>query len=330
MKDKILEEFSVLDCIISHKKLEEYVDFCLSNTISNKNNSSSHHILPVAKTLPFKKFENLKDYPWNKAELSYYNHYYAHFLLAQAINHLSVITAFCGMHKKDIILERLSENDLINESEFNDLYTNRNVLISKWRKEIISIDGVEMSRAKFYNLNRIVPQKEKDKHIKRMKENNIVHLPGVLEKLRKTKSETFINGKNLDTISAELAAETMKKEFYLESGELTTRYKENGRKISKTLNTEFLDSNGNITTLAKEKGKIIQKTLIAKGKFYYLKNVFDFTICEHLPAVEIRKICANLEKKTKENYLGQELSAQTLLIKNGKEHFIGSYVERCP
>ena len=72
-----------------------------------------------------------------------------------------------------------------------------------------------------------------------------------------------------------------------------------------------------------------QETSRNKGKWYNLKNVFDEKINIIYCAVEIRKISGGLELKTKDNYLGKNLSAKSLLIKNNKEKYIGSYVEIC-
>lgn len=326
-KSKILNEFTKLNCVINQELLEKYVDFCLQNDVGTKiiKTTSTHHILPAAKTLPFRKFSNLSENSWNKAELSYYNHYIAHFMLYEAINHFAIISSFCAMHNKDLQLGRISKNDLISEEEFTKIMLKRNLLIKEDKHQLIKIDGQIMTKAAY--VNRFKRKQNIEAISKRMRENNIVKLPGVLEKLRKTKSETIIDGKNLDTISAERSANTMKQEIILPSGEITTIYKENGKKLSKYLNEQIIDDNGNVTTIAKIKGKMHSKKLIEKGKFYKLKNVFDKSINEILSAIEIRNICGNLESKTQDNYLGKALSAQSLLKKNGKSQFIGAYVE---
>ena len=242
-RNKILKEFSALNCITNRHTLEEYVDFCLEKdvVIKKRKQTSSHHILPSAKTLPFREYSNLKENNWNKAELTYYDHYYAHFLLAKAINHIATYSAFCGMHKKDVILERLSKEDLISENEFEHIWKNRNQLISADRLTLIENDNGNLVTKAFFINSKIDWTNLKEITSKRVSGlGNPVHIPGVVDKIRKKKSSTFIDGKNLDTISAERAAETMKKEIILEDGTITTRYKENGKKLSHTLATTDL------------------------------------------------------------------------------------------
>ena len=329
-KDIIMKHFLNLNCVVNFNALEEYIDFCINNDVNTKipKETSSHHILPIAKTLPFKKFRDFNAYPWNKAELTYHNHYIAHYLLAIAINHLSILNAFTGMHNKDFENGRISHDELITKDEYAKIYKLRNTMISNYRKEKIETRYGNISRASFYYLeNKQSFERSQKQTANRMKNNNIVNLPGVLEKMRNTKKTTFIDGKNLDTIGAEKAAETMKIEFEL-NGNLTTTYKENGKKLSTYLNTELEDCNGNKTTIAKEKGKNHSKKLIAKGNFYLLKNVFDETINEILSAIDVRNISPGLEYKTKDNYLGKSKFGQNYFIARNKKNLIGLYVEK--
>lgn len=157
--------------------------------------------------------------------------------------------------------------------------------------------------------------------------NNIVNIPGVVDKIRQTKLNTIINGKNLDTISAERAADTMKKEFLDETGNITTIYKQNGKKISDYYKTQTTLPDGTITTLGSVKASKTIKLLRDKSKMYVLKNIFDDTYIKHIPAYELRKLCANLHLKTKENYLGMSLCGETILRKTNRTHLIGLYVE---
>lgn len=317
-----------MNCIVSDEHLNEYIDFCLGKSLSRKikGETTSHHILPQAKNLPFKEYKNLKEHPWNMAELTYYDHYYAHYLLMQAVNHYSVIHSFCAMHNQDVVLGRINKEDLISENEFTHWFKLRNKKISKYLNEIIEIDGKPISRAK-HNVSKIEYSSEWiDLRSKRMRgNNNIVHLEGVVDKIRKTKLEN-----NLDGISAERAAETMRKEFVDENGNITTKYKENAKKLSATLTKEFVDENGNITSLAKIRGILHGKNLRDKGKQYHLKNVFDDTFVMVLCAVEIRDISPGLTTKTKENYLGMSLFGYNRFMERGTPELIGLYVEELP
>lgn len=329
-KEIILEKFSILNCIIDSVILEQYVDFCIVNDIGKKikNRSASHHILPCAKTLPFTKYKCFNTFSWNKCELSYYNHYIAHYLLTKAVRHISIQHAFISMHNRDIKNERIRIDDLISENIYDAAYIVRNNMISEYRKEIITTEYGNISRAKYiYQINKNSFKSAHEKTSKRMKTDNIVNLPGILEKIRKTKSSTFIDGKNIDTVSAERSAETMKKEIIV-NGNVTSIYKETGKKVSKRLNSEFIDIDGNTTTIAKQRAKKQRITIRAKSDFYFLKNVFDCSFCETLCAIDIRKINLGLEHCTKENYLGKTTFAYNYYTKNNKKHFIGLYVEK--
>jgi hypothetical protein len=328
VKNRIVQEFQKLDDnIINHIKLEEYIDFCIKNNKIEKikGKTTSHHILPMAKKLPFTKFSNLKENSWNKSELSYGDHYYAHYLLTQAIDHISVLIAFSGMHMRDFRLSRISENELISTDEFNKIWENRNRKIKEHRLEIIQDDdGNKMTRAYYYSKNIKLSKSTIERMSERMSgDNNIVHKDGVVDKIRETKQKTYIDGKNLDTISAERAANTMKKEFINDKGELTTIYKENGKKIS-----EILISNG----LAKKRAQGRRERYYASPDCprVIVYNVFDESYIEEMTLNAARKISPALDTKTRENYLGMKNTAKDKLIKKGKAHLIGLYCERIP
>ena len=147
MKNKILQEF--LDSnikIISQEKLIKYIEYCLyknkNKRIKDKdgyNKTSYHHILP--KSL-FGMYKNLKQNSWNGTYLLYSDHYYAHWLLTEAIDDYGQLNAFCAMHNKDIKLDRISESDLIHPKEFQTKMEERGRKCTEWaKKEIILEDG---------------------------------------------------------------------------------------------------------------------------------------------------------------------------------------------
>lgn len=330
-KDKILNELAKLNCIKDWDRLNAYVEFCLTNhrPVKIPSQTSSHHILPRAKTLPFRQFEDLNIHKWNLAELSYYDHYMAHYMLAQSLDHLAVLHSFVAMHNKDLKLGRVSRDELIDAETYNQLFLDRNKKISSKRLELISINGETMTKAKWQNLTRTLSKEAETKLSERMTgSNNIIHKPGVLDKVRETKSTTIIDGKSLDRISAERAAETMKKVITLDNGVETTTYKEAAKKHSDTLNKQFVDDTGNEITLAQKYGKERSIRMRQQGKWYVLLNVFDASVSQRLSAVEIRSISPGLEKCTKDNYLGKSKFGQNVLIKRGKANLIGLYVER--
>lgn len=334
-KERILQEFRKLSCICSFEALDKYVEFCLShgNKPKIQGSTSSHHILPVSKTLPFKQYSNLREFTWNLAELTYYEHYYAHFLLTRAVNHLSIFTSFAGMHNKDVCMNRLNAADLIPNEEFNRIYVERNKFLSQYRSEIIETEFGKMSRASYYyrkNKHKKTYAVAAAETSKRMKENNIVNLPGIKEKMRDTKSQTFINGKNLDTLSAERAAKTMKKPFTDKDGQITTIYNQSSIKISTKVKTEFINDQGELTSIAKERTKKQKETLRSRGKWYVLKNVFNSEFSQTLSYADLRRLSPGLADKTKENYLGKSTFGSNALKKKNKENLIGLFVEILP
>lgn len=331
-KHRILQEFNILTCVIDTDTLEKYIDFCLENSHVSKipGETSTHHILPQAKTLPFGQFKNLKEHKWNAAELSYYDHYYAHYLLTLAIDHIAVLYSFVAMHNADVKNGRLSQSDLIEEATYNLIFKSRNHKISKRQKEIIEVDGIYMTRSSYHNSKiKRPPQRLRQMSDSMAGGNNIVHKDGVVNKIRSTKLNTIIDGKNLDKISSERAAQTMRAVITTESGAETTIYKLAAAKHSETLNKPFMNESGEITTLAKEYGKQRAIRMIQQGKWYILRNVFDPNLVQRLPAIEIRAISPGLEKCTKDNYLGKSKFGQNVLTKKGKASLIGLYVERC-
>ena len=317
-KAKIMKEFSVLsENIVDILALEKYVDFCITNSKKDKikGETTSHHILPAAETLPFKKFKNLKENPWNLSELTFADHYKAHYMLMKAIDHFSTVFAFAAMHNKDLKLKRISEIDLIEDCEFQKIWAKRNEKIKERLAEIVFHDGKYITRAKKRALSRKISIEERAKISKRMSgENNIIKNDGVFDKMRKTKIE-----RNMDKIGAERAAKTMK-----EKVDGVSIYDKTAMKIKE----KKLQIQENGKTLAWNANQKTHRKLREKSKKYRLLNVFDENFEKILPAYEIRRISPGLETKTQDNYLGKSKYAKTIYRKNGKENLIGLFCER--
>jgi len=140
MKTKILQELLNSNIkIMSQEKLEQYIQFCIKNNQQEKikYKTSYHHILPRKL---FEKYSNLKENPWNGTHLKHSDHYYAHWLLTEAIDDYGQLSAFCAMHNKDTKLGKIEEKDLISEDEFQKKMEERNKEISKDKLKI-QIDG---------------------------------------------------------------------------------------------------------------------------------------------------------------------------------------------
>jgi len=208
---KILNEFKNSNIkILSLNRLNQYINFCLDKNQSNKikGKTSYHHILPQSKSC-FPEFKDLKSNPWNGTHLLYSDHYYAHWLLTEAIDDYGQLSAFCAMHNKDLKLGRINESDLISSSEFQKKMEERGKKFTKWDNQ--------------YGKNRKLKQKE-TKNSKEWKETvgkeaiikanqtkikNGSHILGA-KKAAKTKLNTFINGVSLSKIYSQKQQQVMK------------------------------------------------------------------------------------------------------------------------
>jgi len=130
MFNRILNIFKQSNLEIkSIQKLEQYIKYCIKNNNQKriKFETAHHHILPNAL---FPELSNLRDTPWNGVYLMHFDHYYAHWLLTEALYSPSMLFAFCAMHNKDIKNNRLEEKDLIAKSDFQLKMEERGIYIS--------------------------------------------------------------------------------------------------------------------------------------------------------------------------------------------------------
>lgn len=123
MKTKILNEFLTSDLnITNNDKLIQYIDFCIdNNTSKTPTKTSHHHILPKG---IFEQYENLNGNPWNGAHLTYENHYIAHSILAEAINHPTIIGAWWGMSHVDKDTKSINGLEIIGSKKHAELFEN--------------------------------------------------------------------------------------------------------------------------------------------------------------------------------------------------------------
>jgi len=90
--------------------------------------------LPKANSC-FPQYKNLKENPWNGTYLLYSDHYYAHWLLTEAIDDYGQLSAFCAMHNKDMKLGKIEEKDLIPPEEFQKKMGERSKNHSQWYRD---------------------------------------------------------------------------------------------------------------------------------------------------------------------------------------------------
>lgn len=133
MKEFVISKLSELD-VRCYRNLNKYVDFCLSNNMSNTEGLTydRHHILPRA---TFKQFENLTNNPWNVSNLTPENHYIAHALLHLAIKNYSFASAWYAMNNKN---RRLYDGEsLLGPELYGSLIRKRNKQCSEAAKRLV-------------------------------------------------------------------------------------------------------------------------------------------------------------------------------------------------
>ena len=303
MKNKILQEFLNSNLKIkSPEKLEQYIQFCLKNNYGEKikYKTSYHHILPKAESC-FPEYKNLKIYSWNGSHLYYADHYYAHWLLSEAIDDYSILSSFCAMHNTDVKNGRIEENNLIPPDKFQKKMEES---YSK-RKEIME----------------------------KVEENGKTKQENALIKRNKTMDNTFINGKSKRKIASDKRLDTinLKENGKKISKALNKKDSKTGKTIAKLRGEKFaiqytkeIIIDGVKTTKAKEQGKRLSEKLIAKGKFFKIIKD-DLIIVEKISEKDMRNMSRSLIRATKDKPLGATPSARATMIRFGKEDLINCY-----
>ena len=290
MKNKIIKEMFDSLNIKCEEKLKEYVDFCINNNQNSiiPSKTSHHHILP---NKLFPEYSDLKENHWNGTHLLYSDHYYAHWLLTEAIDDYSMLFSFCAMHNKDFVNERLAEEDLITAEEFQTKMEERSIKHREFLNEIIVINGEELKRSEF--LSRKAAETMK----------------GDIREQAEKKRMVTIN------------------KIIIIDGEETSIAKEKSKKGLSTKRQPII-INGIETTIEKEAARKSSETQTKDGPHYDIHHINGTIIDTNVP---IRKICAisqGLPNTTKENYLGKSLRSKINLNAHNRLHLIGYYVIR--
>ena len=336
--------------IKSLDRLNEYILYCIENNQNEpiKGKTSYHHILPKADSC-FPEFKNLKVNKWNGTHLYYSEHYYAHWLLTEAISNYGQLEAFCKMHNMDIKLGRIIESDLISPEEFQEKMEERSVEHSQWYRD-------NPEKVKERNNKRLISMKKTDengvsifektgkkisttKSSKKWKDE--VGNNAVKNRLQKM-SELNENGESMFDISAKKANNT--KRQVDENG--VSIFEKTGKKISTTKSSKkwkdevgveqrkkqsnTLNSKEWIESVGIEKVKKIKESKKQNSiKKYGLYDVYTDTnllLYTNLIRLEVAKISEPLLKTSKEKPLGSTIQSKTNLIRLNKSHLIGYYV----
>jgi len=302
LKNKILQEFLNSDIkIVSQEKLEQYIEYCIYNDQKHriKGKTAYHHILP--KSL-FGDYKNLKENPWNGTHLVYSDHYYAHWLLTEAIDDYDMLYAFVKMHKQDIGNGRIIKEDLIPADEFAlivEKQTKEHIILLT--KEFIDKDGKVTSIAKEAG-----------------------------KKMTKTRNKEYLNEDGEITTSYKEGhirmAKTRTTKVIDYKGDETSIQMNATKKAKNTILKEFIDKDGNITSIAKEAGKKCSLTKLKSGKFYdvYYKDAIMYKC---IPRKDVVAISDSLLKTSQNKPLGYTQRAKISMNYRKTMHLIGLYIK---
>ena len=285
-KKFIIDKLSTLK-VINEETLIKYVDFCFNKnlgTVYKENNyskSSLHHILP--KSL-FPEYSNLKENIWNGSHLLYADHYYAHWLLTEAIDDYSQSHAFLAMHNKDSKNGRVQENELFSPDVIQQKIEGIKYKRRDFDNTIIETEFGLITNKQLANIKSSITKNDK------AWKNTIGK-----EKIEKFKidvlTEYIDDLGNITTKSKEISlksAKTMSKIIKI-NGEETTIYKQSAIKRQNTKNKEFINADNEVTNINKETGKKLSKILNSK---YFTGDSIETSI-----SIERGKKCSLTKNK---------------------------------
>lgn len=326
MKNKILQEF--LDSNIKIKNLDvlhSYIDYCLDNNQQKiiKSKSSYHHILPKAL---FEQYSILKDNPWNGSHLLYSDHYYAHWLLTEAIDDYGQLHAFCSMHNMDFRLGRIDEDDLIPKEEFQLKMEERSESQIERGKQLHTHNGVLMSRDQ--SRGKAVSESLTKTFID---ENGLetTRAKQIGAKAAETIDKEYIDEDgNVTTGRKELAkvfSATVLKEYKNEDGNVTTIALEIGRKTKEAMDDEYVNDAGDVTTARIESNKKHKETKFSNGKFFDIYSD-ETLLIEGVSQVLLYDIYFTFTRKTKEKPIANTTQEEAFIIKTNKTYLYKLYV----
>lgn len=131
--EQIMKEFKNSELeIINEELLGQYIYFCISNNLKTKQTGTSlHHILPAK---IYDNYKDLRKNKWNGTHLTYKNHYIAHAILAEAINHPSIIGAWWGMNNKDRVTKNTDGVTILGPEKYAYLFSKAQEMQSKRMK----------------------------------------------------------------------------------------------------------------------------------------------------------------------------------------------------
>ena len=187
---------------------------------------------------------------------------------------------------------------------------------------------------KSFNIGRVVSKHTIDKFVKSYCKPMLINNKWTtkskmvaLKSAETMRKEILIDG-NYTTIREEAQKKGIitNQGIILFEGQYITKKEAQSIKAHRTLKKKYLDEDGRVTSIDKENGKKISTTkAIRSRKFNILYK--GIIILKNVLLKDVRKITNSLEKKTRNKYLGYNISERVHLNLKNKLHYKGIYVE---
>jgi len=294
MIDKMIKELSILD----FRDVEGYIYFCLENSETKKKFlTEEHHILP---SKVFLKYSNLTENKWNSVHLSHENHYIAHSILHNSCDNISFASAWGAMNYMNVENGRITNpENILGKELYSKLREKRNREISNHKNsEIILEDG---------SISTIGKEAGKKISAKRLQID-------------------IKTGKTMASIHNTKSAESRKKRYLDEKGNITSISLRASKKAETTMNEVIILNDGSESTIRKELTKKKAITDLNKSRRFRLLNIYNKSE-DVLLRKELMDLHQGLLKSSKDNFLGKHHRSKSNLIKRGLEYLQGTYVE---
>lgn len=214
----------------------------------------------------------------------YADHYYAHWLLTEAIDDYGQSHAFLAMHNKDSKNGRVQENELFSPDIIQQKIEGIKYKRRDFDNTIIETEFGLITNKQLANIKSSITKNDK------AWKNTIGK-----QKIEKFKidvlTEYIDDLGNITTKSKEISlksAKTMSKIIKI-NGEETTIYKQSAIKQQNTKNKEFINANNEVTNINKETGKKLSKILNSK---YFIRDSIETSI-----SIERGKKCSLTKNK---------------------------------
>ena len=300
--------------------------FCTSNNLKAKQiGTALHHILPAK---IYDNYKDLRKNRWNGTYLTYENHYIAHAILAEAINHPSIIGAWWGMNNKDRVTKNTDGVTILGPEKYAHLFAKAQEMQSKRMKGKVTCK-LKSNPEKTIIVNK--SEYDKNRHLylgntegKLTVINKLTNRKIQINKSEYNKDIHLFHKTGVKRNKESIAKEKETRRILKEKGIDT--YKIGGIKSYNTIKNKLSEEEYKKLSLSKahHKGQHPRALKIniynADGKvmFECKGNIKDVIRDNNLPG----SLIASYRKERK---IGVEKNAITRMINKGQEKYLGWY-----